>query len=360
MRIVRFFQCDHSKTRLHAPLIFIRMKAKPFVCLIVMSAVGLALTACATTTSPAFEIGLIGDAPYSPSQEKRLQEVIKHMNREKLEFVFHVGDLQVSGPGYREGIPPCTDEALTNVRTLLDRSMHPVIITPGDNDWTDCHATKPPADPLERLRRVRDAFFAAGKPALGGRSLAVKSQPAENDSPAFPENLLWTRGDVLFVTLHIVGSNNNLGRTPEGDAEYRVRNGAAIRWMRHAFTLAKSQSSKAVMIFAHANPSFEDRWPRFYVRILRIAPPSPDPTGFTEFLAALEEEVTAYGRPVVLAHGDTHYFRVDKPFFRAGNGELIANFTRVETYGSPYVHWVRVGIDTSTEAVFTFRPEVVP
>ena len=31
------------------------------------------------------------------------------------------------------------------------------------------------------------------------------------------------------------------------------------------------------------------------------------------FLQALEQEVVRFGRPVALAHGDSHYFRVDKP-----------------------------------------------
>ena len=34
-----------------------------------------------------------------------------------------------------------------------------------------------------------------------------------------------------------------------------------------------------------------------------------------EFLAALEKETVAFGKPVVYVHGDTHIFRVDKPLF---------------------------------------------
>ena len=311
-------------------------------------------SACASSAARPFDIGLIGDAPYSPAQEQELATVIEAMNAAKLAFVAHVGDLQVSPPGYRTGVPPCTDEALLHVRSLLGRSRHPVVITPGDNDWTDCHETKPPSEPEQRLGRLRELFFVTGQTVLHGRLPGgVTSQSA-----AFPENLLWTHNGVLFVTLHLVGSNNNLGRTPQADAEHAARSRASIAWLRHAFAVARAQSSKAVMIVTHANPYFEDRWPRFYIRLVRVAPPSGTPTGFTDFLAALEEEVTAYGKPVLMAHGDSHYFRVDKPLFRAGTGELVANFTRVETFGSPYVHWVHVHIDPSSEAVFTFRPEL--
>ena len=332
-----------------------RMRFRTFAFLSLLVALS---SACASNSQRPFEIGLIGDAPYYPVEEQQLSKVIEDMNAARLHFVLHIGDLQVGPPGYREGIPPCTDEAFLNARALLGRSRHPVVITPGDNDWTDCHQTKPPFDPEERLRRLRELFFTPGAPMPGGRLAGVTSQAEGDHSPDFPENLLWMRSGVVFVTLHLVGANNNLGRTPEADAEHLTRTRAAIEWLRHAMAEARAQSARGVMIVTHANPYFEDRWPRFYVRLVRVVPPTGKRTGFTDFLAALEEEVVAFGKPVLLAHGDSHYFRVDKPLFRAENGELVANFTRVETFGAPYVHWVRVRIDPSSHAVFTFTPEL--
>jgi hypothetical protein len=49
----------------------------------------------------------------------------------------------------------------------------------------------------------------------------------------------WTHGEVLFVILHVLGSSNNLGRLPEGDAEYAKRNAANLVWLKQAFELAK-------------------------------------------------------------------------------------------------------------------------
>ena len=67
---------------------------------------------------------------------------------------------------------------------------------------------------------------------------------------------------------------------------------------------------------------------------------------------------TPFGKPVVLAVGDTHVFRVDKPLYRE-DGSLVESFTRVETFGSPYVHWVRVTVDPSDRQVFSFHQELV-
>jgi hypothetical protein len=70
-------------------------------------------------------------------------------------------------------------------------------------------------------------------------------------------------------------------------------------------------------------------------------------------------ETVAFGRPVVLVHGETHIQRIDRPMTSSTSGERVENFTRVETFGSPEVGWVRAGVDTSEPEVFTFQPETV-
>jgi hypothetical protein len=84
------------------------------------------------------------------------------------------------------------------------------------------------------------------------------------------------------------------------------------------------------------------------------------PSGFAEVRAAFEREARAFGKPVVLVHGDSHYFRVDKPLLvRRGGGVPVANLTRVEVFGSPFHHWVQVTMDAGNPEVFTFRPRLV-
>jgi hypothetical protein len=69
---------------------------------------------------------------------------------------------------------------------------------------------------MERLEKVRSVFFQEGK-SLGQQTLRV-----ENQSKLMPkfrsyiENVRWVEQDVLFVTIHQVGSNNNLDRQIPG------------------------------------------------------------------------------------------------------------------------------------------------
>ena len=58
-------------------------------------------------------------------------------------------------------------------------------------------------------------------------------------------------------------------------------------------------------------------------------------------MSALTAETRNFPGEVLLVHGDTHHYRVDRPLSGANEGPL-ANFTRVEVFGSPFVNWVRV------------------
>ena len=148
------------------------------------------------------------------------------------------------------------------------------------------------------------------------------------------------------------------------DAEYTERNAANLSWIVQAFERAKREQARAVVIFTQANPQFETTWSpglvRRYLYGLPVnVPKSRQPTGFDEFLAVLEREIVSFPRPVVLIHGDTHIFRIDKPLVRSSDRQLVANFTRVETFGSPDVGWIRVVVDLSDPGIFFFEPRII-
>jgi len=328
-------------------------KTLGLVCLVLLAGCASAPSA---DSSGRFEIGLIGDQHYDAQSTARFPNIMAEMNRADLAFVVHVGDI---------GAPPfgsCLDETYYRRRDEFNQSRHPLVFTPGDNEWTDCHQAGIP-DSLERLSKVREVFF-QGERSLGQRTMPVTRQSNDPRYAKYRENARWTLGGVVFVTLHIVGSNNNLGRTPEMDAEYAERNAVNIEWMRQAFQHAKQSASKAMMILIQANPRFENNWPARRKGALGIGPAPARASGYTEFLVELQREVLAYDKPIALVHGDTHYFRVDKPLILddksgAGRGSVIEHFTRVEVFGYPEAHWVRASVDPADPNVFRFSPEVV-
>jgi len=328
-----------------------------------------------------FEFALIGDMPYDARTQKEFANLMKEMNAADLAFVVHNGDFWGDGAVWTEkaspelalerapfvfvgGLSPCSDETFQDRLGLAQNSRHPFIFVPGDNEWADCYRAKPPYDPLERLSKLRQMFF-QGNQSLGRRTIRLTRQSEDTRYAKFRENVRWAYGEVLFVTLHVLGSNNNLGRTPEMNSEYTERNAANLAWIRQAFDLAIRSGSKAIMIVAQANPGFENSWTpsmqqRYMLSGLGLkAPETRRATGFDEFLAALEKETVAFGKPAVYVHGDTHIFRVDKPLVGSTSGRIIENFTRVETFGFPDTHWVRAIVDPKDPSVFSFRQEIV-
>jgi len=146
---------------------------------------------------------------------------------------------------------------------------------------------------------------------------------------------------VTYATLNVQGSCNNTCGDSFDLTEYAARNAADIAWLKDTFAKAKADGSAGVMLISQADPGFE------------------------EFLKALRAEVISFGRPVVYVHGDTHYFRVDKPFL-AADGKRLENFTRVETFGdnaatgTTDVHWVKALVDPKSRDVFAFQAQIVP
>jgi hypothetical protein len=349
---------DHAGQRL-LPRYHFRCAVR-WLCMLVLFG-GIFLHSRGTAQPLRFEIGLIGDLPYTAEDDAKFPHLMQAMNEANLAFVVHVGDIEHDPRGYKvnkTGTMPCTDEAFAQRKALFHTSTHPFILTPGDNDWTDCRYAEPSLDPLERLTKLRAVFF-QGDQSFGQRTLPLTRQSTDPQYATFRENVRWTYGEVLFVTLHIVGSNNNLGYTPENDAEYAARTAANLVWLKQAFELAKRNAHKGIMILTQANPYFEDHWGERRQRSLHIAPSDPKPTGYGDILKALEAEVLAFDKPVALVQGDTHYFRIDKPLFSTTKQRMIEHFTRVEVFGTPNVHWVRGIIDANDPQVFTFKPEIV-
>ena len=286
------------------------------------------------------QFALIGDQQYTPTQEKLFPNVIDAMNRERLQFVVHDGDI-------KNGQSPCDDATFANRLAGFNRSQNPFILTPGDNDWTDCGRPRAGGmDQLERLAKLREMFFPPPNFTLGKRTLSTLSQSKTPGFEPFVENLMWSSGPALFATVHVVGTNNNAANA----REYEARNRANLFWIRAAFAIAKQRKFNGVMLIMQANPKFDAK---------KRAPND----GFTDTVALLEKESIAFPGQVVLVHGDSHYFRIDKPLVPAHNNPenaRLENFTRVETFGPPDVHWIRATADPRDPMVFQFEQRLVP
>jgi hypothetical protein len=284
--------------------------------------------------------GLFGDTPYTPWERDNLPALIAQMDGEKLAFVVHDGDI-------KSGSSPCSDQVLKDILKVFRRSQTPLIYVPGDNEWTDCHRRNSGGyDPVERLGKLRQWFFADDR-SLGQRTLKLERQSSDPAFAAYRENVRWEAGGALFVGLNVPGSDNNFHGTRRGDgpvAEFIERGAANRAWLAQAFALARRKHLPGILIVIQANPGFH---------IANAGEPNP---GYRDFLNQLREETQAFAGQVVLVHGDSHYHRINQPMEDPNTGETVANFTRVETMGSPFFGWVKGTVDAADPRVFRFSP----
>jgi len=309
-----------------------------------------------------FSFAIIGDGPYGEDQEHKYDTLIKDINKDRdVSFVIHAGDIKSGGE-------MCTDELLTRRFNQFQKIRRPLVYTPGDNEWTDCHRTSNGSYlPTERLGFIRGLFFPHPNWTTGGKKMRVKTQADTAEYSQFVENTMFTKKGIVFSQVHVVGSNNNLrpwDQLPEGDrleermAEFKARNQASLAWLKKSFKVANYRNAKAIFITIHANPNFD---------IDRAEEGSR--SGFNDFLDVLAKETLKFKKPVVLAHGDSHLFRIDMPrlvpWYRTGDAATaeenvkIGNLTRIETFGHFDNHWIKIEVDPADESVFRFIPQVV-
>ena len=304
--------------------------------------IALLLSGCASRpTGPStFSFGVIGDLQYSAYEEKVFPDLLEALDREPLAFVVHLGDFKSGGDA------PCADALYAKRFQELNASKHPLVYTPGDNDWVDCRrASNGGMDPLERLDQLRQVFF-QGPKSLGQNPIAVTQQSLSyRDDPVlsrYRENSLWVvhknNKGVVFGTLNIQGSNDNVGFDAKNDAEQIERTRANLEWLRVALNRARADDIVGVAIFMQANPGFEDK------------PSAVAASAVANFLRGFETAARAFGKPILFVHGDTHTFRVDRPYVSPLDRRPLGNVTRVEGYGTPNVNWVRVWVDANNSA----------
>jgi hypothetical protein len=342
-----------------------------------------------------YAIGLWGDLPYSDAQALTgVPNMIADMNSQDLEFTAHDGDLK-AGSGVKGSVTTtdCSDALYVQALGFFNALKAPAVFTPGDNDWTDCdRAANGGFNSRERLDHERLLFFSTPF-TLGQHHLRQEVQTAPlcldagNKLVPCVENRRWSLHGVTYATLNVQGSCNNLCDTNPDPAEYAARNVADIAWLHETFAEAKANHSAAIMLISQADPGFDatdaTRGPVRDAKTLvetdflpasdpayggiTIPPATPirTPDGFHDFLIALRQEVEAFGKPVAYVHGDSHYFRIDKPFLDS-LGQRIQNFTRVETFGDHQenstndCNWLKVFVEPRSREVFTFQTQIVP
>jgi hypothetical protein len=370
----------------------VRTTGSIFAAALVAAAALIPASASAAQPRGALTLAVYGDAPYGTNPTDTAQFLatpafVDAVNADPdVSLVTHVGDIH-SGKQY------CTEQYDRSVLALWGAYRDPLVYTPGDNEWTDCHklaegggsynaatgqvdhvadpATGQPVDyaggdPVANLALIRSLYFARPGATLGGPGLRVLSQAQAWDRrfPAdrsYVENVLFERKDTLFVTVDLPGGSNNdadpwygaPAASPAQVTEAAERTAADLRWLDRAFATAWADDDQAVVIIAQADMWDLDGKPAAHVR------------GYDPFVASIAAHTGAFGRPVLLLNGDSHVYRSDNPLSPEAGcrtesgagltdcaseagvhpGYEVPNFHRIVVHGSTIpLEWLKLTI----------------
>jgi len=313
-------------------------------------------------------IAVFGDSPYGVDDADTAQfnatpAFIKTINQDRdVSLVLQVGDIhsgkQTCSFGY--------DKTIYDMWTAFEA---PLVYTPGDNEWMDCHKPKEGSQPvLQNLAYVREIFFATPGKAIGGdKTVMSQAQYFDAQYPSdsqFVENTMWEQAGVVFISVNVPGGSNNgednwfnLDRTKPQTDEILKRTAAAQRWLDRGFALGQSHRARAVLIQLQA-----DMWDLdgTATKDLHIA-------NYRQYIDNIARNTAQFGKPVLLINGDSHGYRSDNPLTKGAacvsengaaevacaddaynahpNGYKLSNFHRIVVHGSTApMEWIKLQI----------------
>ncbi len=278
--------------------------------------VGALAWAC-SATAQSLQFAVIGDTPYTDKDATRLRDSIQPKLQDMdLPFVIHLGDFIA---GNEDCNPGRIEQRRKQIHGLRNGR---VFYTPGDNEWTDCDRPRSQGaslPELERLAFLRRTFFPM--------PLNIPDSWSHQTQPNFPENARWIVNEVAFATVHLVSTNNGRIEILMDDVDLALslveaRDEANRVWLETFFGDVK-RTAKAVVIATQADVTRPDG----------DGPCSVDNRMNCDAFAAFRTQLTrlagVFGKPVLLVHGDTNPYCLDRGF----GGEAAGNLWRLNAIG---------------------------
>ena len=84
-----------------------------------------------------FDVALIGDIPYNTLQEEQTARLFAELDRERLAFIAHDGDI-------KSGSSACTDDVYQRELRRFEASKNPLVYTPGTTSGRTATARRTP------------------------------------------------------------------------------------------------------------------------------------------------------------------------------------------------------------------------
>jgi hypothetical protein len=282
-----------------------------------------------------------------------LRQMLNALGREReTSLVVYNGNL-------KSDAEPCHDAFYESRRQVFDTSRKPVVMLPGDNDWTTCGQARAGGyDPIERLDFMRQTFMPDGH-ALGQADMSLIRESDVARFRPFRENVRWQSGNVAFAGLNAPAPNNHFLSAGGRNGEFEDRSVANTFWLEHVAESARRSDKRALVIFMQGDPDFSRYERRDRFAWLRFSRSEEKRDGFLELKRSLVKIAESFRGPVIVIHNSGGTlptgFRIDQPLHN-DKGIVVANLTRIEIgLKKPHSQWLEVAADFAWRVPFRVR-----
>ena len=155
--------------------------------------------------------------------------------------------------------------------------------------------------------------------------MTVHTQAQEYDAAhptdsLYVENVWFEKSGVLVATVNLPGGSNNATdpwygaptMSPVQQQEVADRTGATLRWLDNAFAKATANNDQAMVIMLQA-----DMWD-----LDGLAMTNRHLTEYKQYIDKIAALTSAYGKPVLLINGDSHFYRSDNPLVKGAECKI--------------------------------------
>ena len=262
-----------------------------------------------------YTIGLFGDMPYNALGKAQYPELLADINAQHVAFSVFDGDLKAGGDG------PCSRQPLHDGARGLQHARAPARLAAGRQRLDRLLGPLRPghtpySDPLERLDHERQLFTSTIRASARRRSTLTR-ESSEGGRTRSTRRTSAGRSARSSTSASTCRARTTTTRTPgvDGETAPNARDRAPAGRGGGAQGGRPPLARRGLRLREADRRQGRDGRLAGRSELQQRAAPADTRSydAFPDYVDALRADTLAFAGQVVLVHGDSHYFKVDKP-----------------------------------------------
>jgi len=184
---------------------------------------------------------VVGDTPRTDEEKVKLQRDIAELDPKEGSFLFHLGNVRAKGD------TDCNSDSFVSVAEILKESPVPVLVLPGNKDWSDCPNPKVAFESwMDHLNRFEEQFEEDRVVLPPTSPTDTEDEEDTDQQPSLPvverhlardENFAILLEDILIIGIHLIDHPD--GPLPR---EWSLRHQDDVQWVEEQLSRHRKET----------------------------------------------------------------------------------------------------------------------